>query len=341
MLDIVHAAIVSSCSLEPPIEKPVSESRNGRVIDARRGLTTIRSNGTGGAIRALQSANGGVNRKRRIAEAAFYLTPDAAVAARLTCPTCSFPFRFCHRPLLSGIAECEVSMTHRSMRCFLALPARLNIDPEYVTRSWILRQIMNAEDGRHVYVELSEDAAVRTKVLSMMLEPLTTIIDRYGELICQVTLILGKTPPASARDAAIRDLMADVFDFLMETRPLISKGKVAIAYPLARRAYESLSLMIACHLDESLAKRWIAGKQIGNAEVRRVLGKHPLGEPQEQTQELYNFFSKTTHPNRDQIAQRFLGEKLLNLWFWFGAFICFIYADVLERADPDFHKTLS
>jgi hypothetical protein len=220
---------------------------------------------------------------------------------------------------------------------------------------------MKAEDGRRVYVELSEHAAVRTKVLSTMLEPLTTIIDRYGELICQVTLILGKTPPASGRDAAIRDPMADVFDFLMETRPLISKGKVAIAYPLARRAYESLSLMIACHLDESLAKRWIAGKQIGNAEVRRVLGKHPLGEPQEQTQEMYNFFSKTTHPNRDQIPQRFLGEgnefvlgaigrpslamladygiKLLNLWFWFGSFICFIYADVLERADPDFHKT--
>jgi len=119
--------------------------------------------------------------------------------------------------------------------------------------------------------------------------------------------------------------------------------------------------MIACRMDESLAKRWIAGKRIGNAEVRRILGKRPLGEPQEQTQELYNFFSKTTHPNRDTIAQRFLGEgnefvlgaigrpslamladygiKLLNLWFWFGAFISFIYADVLERADSDFRKT--
>jgi phosphatidylserine/phosphatidylglycerophosphate/cardiolipin synthase-like enzyme len=25
--------------------------------------------------------------------------------------------------------------------------------------------------------------------------------------------------------------------------------------------------------------------------------------------------------------------------FWFVAFICFIYADVLEQADSDFHKT--
>ena len=90
----------------------------------------------------------------------------------------------------------------------------------------------------------------------------------------------------------------------------------AIDLALAR----ALSLMIACYLDESLAKRWIAGKQIGNAEVRRVLGKHPLGEPQEQTQELYNFFSKTTHPNRDQIAQRFLGEgnEFVALRGWFS-----------------------
>jgi len=73
-------------------------------------------------------------------------------------------------------------------------------------------------------MELSEYAALRANELSTMLEPLTAVTDRYGELICQVTLILGKTQPASGRDAAIRDLMADVFDFLMETRPLITKG---------------------------------------------------------------------------------------------------------------------
>jgi len=84
---------------------------------------------------------------------------------------------------------------------------------------------MNAEDGRRAYAELSEYAALRVKELSPMLEPLTAVTDRYGELICQVTLILGKTPPASGCDAAIRDLMADVFDFLMEARPLVTKGK--------------------------------------------------------------------------------------------------------------------
>jgi len=56
--------------------------------------------------------------------------------------------------------------------------------------------------------------------------------------------------------------MADVFDFLIEARPLIIKGKTEIAYPLACRAYESLLLLVACHLDESVANRWMTGKQI-------------------------------------------------------------------------------
>jgi hypothetical protein len=155
--------------------------------------------------------------------------------------------------------------------------------------------------------------------------------------------------------------MADVFDFLVETRSLIIKGKLEIAYPLARRAYESLSLMVACHLDEGLAERWMAGKQIGNVEVRRILGDHPIGEPQERTQELYAFFSKTSHPNRDRLAHRFLGDgngfvlgaagrpsltlladyaiKTVNMWFWFSAAISFIYFDLVREADPNFHNT--
>ena len=102
--------------------------------------------------------------------------------------------------------------------------------------------------------------------------------------------------------------MADVFDFLNEARPLIIRGKLEIAYPLARRAYKSLSLMVACHLNSKLADKWIAKKQIGNAEVRRVLGTHPMGEQEDRMQEAYSFFSKTTHPNRTHLARRFLGE---------------------------------
>ena len=164
-------------------------------------------------------------------------------------------------------------------------------------------------------------------------------------------------PPASARDAAARDLIADVFDFLYEARALIVKGKLEVAYPLARRAYESLSLLVACTLEPKVADRWIAGKQIGHAEVRRVLAAHPMGEKETQTRELYDFFSKSTHPNRDHVAHRFLGEgnefvlgaigkpslamlagyalKTLNLWFWFAAFVGFTYRDLVSRTDPE------
>ena len=179
-------------------------------------------------------------------------------------------------------------------------------------------------------------------------------------ILCGIVVILGKTPPASRRDAAARDLMADVFDFLYEARALIIKGKLEVAYPLARRAYESLSLLVACALEPTLADRWIAVKQVGNAEVRRVLAAHPMGEKEAQTRALYDFFSKTTHPNRTHMAHRFLGEgnefvlgaigrpslamladyalKTLNLWFWFAAFVAFSYREILFQADPELLK---
>ena len=214
------------------------------------------------------------------------------------------------------------------------------------------------KEAKRTYAELAEYAALRTNELSELLQPYVEITDLYGQLICRLTLVLGKTPPRSKRDAALRDLMADVFDFLYEARFLIIKGKLVIAYPLARRAYESLSLMVACYLEPKLADRWITGEKIGNAEVRKLLGKHPAGESEEMTRELYAFFSQAAHPNRDLVAHRFLGEgnefvlgaigqpslamladyalKTLNLWFWFGAFVCFIYLPVLAKTDPDF-----
>ncbi|MBW9062013.1 hypothetical protein JNB71_01670 [Rhizobium herbae] len=216
------------------------------------------------------------------------------------------------------------------------------------------------EEAKPMYATLDEYAALRTQELSEMLRPYINVTDQYGALICRITLMLGKTPPRSKRDAALRDLMADVFDFLYEARPLIVKGKLEIAYPLARRAYESLSLMVACFLDPQIADMWSAGKQIGNAEVRRVLGKHPMGESEEKMRDLYKFFSMAAHPNRSHVAHRFLGEgnefvlgavgrpslalladyalKTLNLWNWFGVFVSFVYLDVLEKNDPEIMK---
>lgn len=220
---------------------------------------------------------------------------------------------------------------------------------------------MNIDQAKAQYAELEEYASQRTEELTPMLQPFIDVTNHYGEMICEVILILGQTTPASEYDSLTRDLAADVFDFLNEARPLIIRGKLEIAHPLARRAYESLSLMVACHLNSHLADRWIANKQIGNAEVRRILGKHPMGEDEKRMQEAYGFFSKTTHPNRSHLAQRLLGEgnefvlgavgipsltlladyalKTLNLWFWYGAFVSHTYTDVLHRADPEFLRT--
>lgn len=213
------------------------------------------------------------------------------------------------------------------------------------------------KSGREAYERLGEYAAIRTNELCALLAPYTEITDRYGELMCGAVLALGQATPVSPRDAAMRDLIADVFDFLYESRCLILKGKLEIAYPLARRAYESLSLLVACSLDGKLCERWIAGKQVVNAEVRRILAAHPMGEDAGATGELYRFFSMTTHPNRTHMAARFLGNgnefvlgaigrpslamladyarRSLSLWYWFAAFVVYTYGDILSRTDPE------
>lgn len=217
--------------------------------------------------------------------------------------------------------------------------------------------------GQALYAELPRYAKQRWTELSPMLAPFVDVTDRYGEVICGIVAVLGGVPPASRRDAATRDLIADVFDFLYEARPLIVKGKLEIAYPLARRAYESLSLLVACTLQPKLADRWIAGKQIANSEVRRTLASHPMGESEVQMRELYGFFSDASHPNRHQIGHRFLGEgnefvlgaigtpsltlladyaiKALSLWFWFAAFVTFTYRVVLSEKAPKLLSTYS
>lgn len=218
-----------------------------------------------------------------------------------------------------------------------------------------------ASDAKQQYAELPAYAAARTTELSHFLQPYVDATDLYGRLICEITLVLGEIPPTAKQESAVRDLMADAFDFLYETRALILKGKVEIAYPLARRAYESLSLMVALHFSPRLANRWVAGKEVANADVRRVLAQHPMGESEQNTRALYTFFSQATHPNRNLMAARFLGDgnqfvlgsvglpsftlladyalKTLSLWFWFGAFVSFTYLPALGEADPGLVET--
>ncbi|KAA3610673.1 MAG: hypothetical protein DWQ05_21895 [Calditrichaeota bacterium] len=188
-----------------------------------------------------------------------------------------------------------------------------------------------------------------------MFKPYMNVTDEYGKIICRVINLLGDIPPINDRDKAIRDLAADVFDALYESRNLIISGKCIVSFPLARRAYESLSLMVVFALDNKIAKKWMSGKQINNHTVRQLLSKHPMGEKEEMTRDFYKFFSSASHPNRDLVPYRYLGEgnkfvlgsigqpdllmttdfckKHLGLWFWFVAFFMTHYQKQIHHFD--------
>ena len=171
-----------------------------------------------------------------------------------------------------------------------------------------MRERSLPKDAIDLFEQLPEITENRFREISAMSEPYINITDRYGRLISRITFILGHNPPKNTQDIVIRDLMADVFDMLYEARKLILSGKINIAYPVARRAYESLSLLHLCALEPKWADKWNEGKEIRNSIIRNELAKHPMGEPEQQTKDLYNFFCKATHPDRKLIAHRFLGD---------------------------------
>lgn len=209
-----------------------------------------------------------------------------------------------------------------------------------------------------LYRKLKSFADLRRKELTGQLQPVLDLADAYGSLIARAVAALGSTPPKSRQDSVVRDLIADVFDFLYEwPRPLF-EGRLHVAFPLARRAYESLSLLSACYQDASIAERWDRGEQITNAEIRRALAKLPFPESEQALKDLYRFFSKGTHPNRDLIPERFLGDgnefvlgsigqpelvlivdqccRLVEMWFWLGALVGHVAEEILARTDPSF-----
>lgn len=191
------------------------------------------------------------------------------------------------------------------------------------------------------YSDLQKFANTRRKELGELYKPYIEVIDLYGQLICDICSALGNIPPLDVQEKVVRDLMADVFDNLYESRNIILTGQLNVAYPIIRRVYESLSLFVLCVLDKKTAEKWQAGKQISNSAIRKGLAKHPLGEKEDDLRELYTFFSKASHPNRSLIPERYLGEgnefvlgaigmpdlvmvtdyclKHLSLWFWFAA----------------------
>ena len=189
--------------------------------------------------------------------------------------------------------------------------------------------------------------------LTVIFQPYLRTTDEYGELLVELTLVLGQEKPTSTNNIVVRDLMADAFDFLYEAREALLSGKLNIAYPLMRRAYESISLMSLCILKPSYGDKWEKGQQITNSKIRQELSKHPMGESEVSTKELYGFLSKATHVNRDLIPYRYLGDgndfvlgaigrpsilltldyaiKHLQLWFWYAAAITWYSNDLTTK----------
>jgi hypothetical protein len=196
---------------------------------------------------------------------------------------------------------------------------------------------------------------MRYEELSRMLGPVVNTTDAYGSLLSRLIWAIGDAPTTSVQDRVVRDLASDVFDFLLATRRPILECQLGVSYPLARRAYESLSLLAVCLQDASVAERWHGGAQISNSNVRKALADLPFKERIEDLRELYKFFSKGSHPNRDLIPERYLGDgngytlgsigrpnlvltvdaclNLLRLWAWFAAALGYFYREQVDIRD--------
>jgi hypothetical protein len=212
-------------------------------------------------------------------------------------------------------------------------------------------------DGGEAYLALASCAEYRTEELSKMFAPVIQITDAYGSLISRLVWDLSELPPANQQERTVRDLLADTFDFLLAWRRAVLEGQLVVAYPLARRAYESLSLLVVCAQDAAIAQSWYKGKQIGNAAIRKALASLPMAESEDALKELYGFFSMGAHPNRGLVPMRLLGEgngyvlgsvgnpnlvlvadhfiKLLNMWFWFGAAMGYHFRHVTDAKSRD------
>ena len=141
----------------------------------------------------------------------------------------------------------------------------------------------------------------------------------------------------------------------VEPEFLISSGVMG-------RPSETVRVLHLCAIHKSWAERWQKGKKIGNAEIRKELSAHPMGEPEEQMKELYNFFCLATHPNRELTPRRFLGEgnayvlgvivigahelvmvvdycrKILEMWFWLTATVTYFYRETIAKSDKGYFE---
>src|SRR5262249_10090397 len=130
----------------------------------------------------------------------------------------------------------------------------------------------------------------------------------YERLLCRITLVLGHSRSGDCPDRSLRDLMTDAFESLFLARTTITGGYWTAPFVLLRRAFETICLIEYLALCPEKAEQWDAGREIKNAEIRKFLDKHPMGEREEGLKAGYRLFSSGAHVNRDFVPIRRLGD---------------------------------
>jgi len=174
---------------------------------------------------------------------------------------------------------------------------------------------------------------------------------------------LGKIAPSGVEDVSIRDVACDAFEFLYESRGAITRNQSTVAFPLMRRAFESISLCSLFVMKPESARSWAAGKKISNADVRKALEHQPMIESVVEIREVYKHFSQGAHPNRSHVPYLFLGEGneftlggihpidvlslgeqvryLMYLCYWYIGFFVWNYREMLTKESAkDFAREL-
>ncbi len=140
-------------------------------------------------------------------------------------------------------------------------------------------------------------------------------------------LTLGGKSPNGIQDEVCRGLLADMFESLYDARWAIVESQSNVAFPLLRRAFESISLLAAGAVGAGLAATWAPGKEVP-------------------------YFSEGAHSNRDLVPIRFLAKGSqfvlsaigrpdllvfcdhlrhhLSLWFWSYAAVTFHYRELTD-----------
>ena len=214
--------------------------------------------------------------------------------------------------------------------------------------------------GESEFKNLPEYERTRSRELSEIYSDELKLIEDYERLVCRMIVMLGEVEPKDNLDRCMRDLTCDAFDVLYVCKTVILRNYYPLGFPMLRRVYETVCLVHYFHLLPSKADKWEKGHQFDNNEIRKFLNSHPMGEKEGTLREMYKFYTKGTHVNREFIPCRYLGEgnqftlgsivrpdlfvttdyleQTIRLWFWFVALVVYHYKELFASSDTTFGK---